>query len=146
MSRYVIEIGGLANPCPDLPALLDHHLAHLGMPDGCEISVALVDVSEMSALHERWMGESGPTDMLSFPMDELTPHAAEPGVLGDIAVCLPVAETQAEAHGRVLCAEVAFLVTHGTLHLLGYDHATEEEHRAMFALQDSLLASWENTA
>jgi probable rRNA maturation factor len=114
------------------------------MPEGCEVSVALVDETEMSDLHERWMGEAGPTDVLSFPMDELIPRATEPGVLGDIAVCLPVAERQAEAQGRSLCAEIGFLVTHGTLHLLGYDHATEEEYREMFALQDSLLTSWGN--
>lgn len=143
MTRYLIEIGGAPSPCPDLPALLDHHLGELGMPEGCEVSLAFVDESEMSALHEKWMGEPGPTDVLSFPMDELTPRAAEAGVLGDIAVCLPVAERHAAEHGRSLCAEVAFLVTHGTLHLLGYDHATEEEYREMFALQDSLLESWE---
>ncbi|MBM3669638.1 MAG: rRNA maturation RNase YbeY [Actinobacteria bacterium] len=144
MSAYVVEITGLPNPCADLTALIEHHLVELGMPEGCEVSVAFVDESEMSALHERWMGEAGPTDVLSFPMDELVPRAAEPGVLGDIAVCIPVAERQAETHGRSLCAEVGFLVTHGTLHLLGYDHATEEEYREMFALQDSLLESWGN--
>ena len=144
MSRYLIEIGGLTNPCPDLPSLIEHHLGELGMPEGSEVSLAFVDEEEMSALHERWMGETGPTDVLSFPMDELTPYAEVPGVLGDIAICLPVAERQGEAVGRSLCAEVAFLVTHGTLHLLGYDHATEEEHREMFALQDSLLAAWGN--
>lgn len=144
MSRYAIEIGGLANPCPDLPSLIEHHLVELGMPEGCEISLAFVDEGEMTALHEKWLGEPGPTDVLSFPMDELTPRAEEPGVLGDIAVCLPVAERQGEANGRSLCAEVEFLVTHGTLHLLGYDHATEEEYREMFAIQESLLAAWES--
>lgn len=146
MSDYVIEITGLPNPCTDLTALIEHHLVELGMPEGCEVSVAFVDESEMSALHERWMGEAGPTDVLSFPMDELIPRAAEPGVLGDIAVCIPVAERQAETQGRSLCAEIGFLVTHGTLHLLGYDHATEEEYREMFALQDSLLESWGSKA
>lgn len=142
MTDYVVDITGLANPCADLTELITHHLLHLGMPAGCEVSVAFVDEDEMSALHLKWMGETGPTDVLSFPMDELVPQAAEAGVLGDIAVCLPVAERQAQANGRTLCAEVGFLVTHGTLHLLGYDHATEEEYRDMFALQDSLLDSW----
>lgn len=146
MSAYVVEITGLPNPCADLTALIEHHLVELGMPEGCEVSVAFVDESEMSALHERWMGEAGPTDVLSFPMDELVPRASEPGVLGDIAVCIPVAERQAQTQGRSLCAEIGFLVTHGTLHLLGYDHATEEEYRVMFALQDSLLESWGSKA
>lgn len=142
MTDYVVDVTGLANPCTDLTALITHHLVQLGMPAGCEVSVAFVDEGEMSELHERWMGEAGATDVLSFPMDELTPQAPEAGVLGDIAVCLPVAERQAQANGRSLCAEIGFLVTHGTLHLLGYDHATEEEYRDMFALQDSLLDSW----
>ena len=144
MTTYVVEITGLPNPCADLSALIEHHLVELGMPEGCEVSIAFVDEAEMSELHERWMGEAGATDVLSFPMDELVPRATEPGVLGDIAVCIPVAARQAEAQGRPLCAEVGFLVTHGTLHLLGYDHATEEEYGEMFALQESLLTSWGN--
>lgn len=144
MTTYVVEITGLPNPCADLSALIEHHLVELGMPEGCEVSIAFVDEAEMSELHERWMGEAGATDVLSFPMDELVPRATEPGVLGDIAVCIPVAARQAEAQGRTLCAEVGFLVTHGTLHLLGYDHATEEEYGEMFALQESLLTSWGN--
>lgn len=144
MTTYVVEITGLPNPCSDLSALIEHHLVELGMPEGCEVSIAFVDEAEMSELHERWMGEAGATDVLSFPMDELVPRATEPGVLGDIAVCIPVAARQAEAQGRTLCAEVGFLVTHGTLHLLGYDHATEEEYGEMFALQESLLTSWGN--
>lgn len=144
MTTYVVEITGLPNPCADLSALIEHHLVELGMPEGCEVSIAFVDEAEMSELHERWMGEAGATDVLSFPMDELVPRATEPGVLGDIAVCIPVAARQAEAQGRTLCAEVGFLVTHGTLHLLGYDHATEEEYVEMFTLQESLLTSWGN--
>lgn len=144
MTTYVVEITGLPNPCADLSALIEHHLVELGMPEGCEVSIAFVDEAEMSGLHERWMGEAGATDVLSFPMDELVPRATEPGVLGDIAVCIPVAARQAEAQGRTLCAEVGFLVTHGTLHLLGYDHATEEEYVEMFTLQESLLTSWGN--
>ena len=81
MSAYIVGISGLPNPCSELTPLLEHHLVDLCMPEGCEVSVAFVDEAEMSELHERWMGEAGPTDVLSFPMDKLVPGSTEPGVL-----------------------------------------------------------------
>ena len=92
------------------------------------------------------MNEPGPTDVLSFPIDELIPGTPEqpsgPGVLGDIVICPQVARTDAEEAGRSLDEHVQFLAVHGLLHLLGYDHATEGEYARMFALQDELLDTW----
>jgi len=112
----------------------------------CELSITAVDEARMSQLHLEWMDEPGPTDVLSFPMDELrsAPVGTEPavGVLGDIVLCPQVAASQAPERGRSLDEELAFLLTHGMLHLIGYDHGTDEEVQEMFTLQDRLLAEW----
>ena len=111
-----------------------------------ELSVVLVDEAAMTDLHVKWMDEPGPTDVMSFPMDELRPtkdeEEPEEGLLGDIVICPQVAATQAEAAGHRFEDEVALLLTHGILHLLGYDHAEPEEHAEMFGLQARLLAEW----
>ncbi|MBI1350128.1 MAG: rRNA maturation RNase YbeY [Actinomycetales bacterium] len=126
--------------------LLDHLFAALRLHPECELGVTLVDEERMTTLHEDWMQEPGPTDVLSFPIDEVRSAAPdeepEPGVLGDIVLCPAFARAQAAAAGRTLDDELAFLTTHGTLHLIGYDHATQEEYDAMFALQDRLLRGW----
>lgn len=121
-------------------------LSRLRLHPECELDVTLVDEGEMAELHVRWMDEPGPTDVLSFPMDELrpAPEGLEPeaGVLGDIVLCPEYVRAQAQERGRTLDGELAFLLTHGMLHLIGHDHATTEEYDAMFALQDELLAAW----
>lgn len=122
--------------------LLDRlHLA----PDA-ELSIALVDEAEMTRLHVEWMDEPGPTDVLSFRMDDLLPgDPAGPrvtGVLGDVVLCPTVAIRQAAEAGHAAVDELALLLTHGVLHLLGYDHAEPDEHARMFALQAELLAEW----
>ena len=118
----------------------------LGLHPECELSVVIVDEDAMTELHVRWMDEPGPTDVLSFPMDELREpaegEAPEPGVLGDIVLCPTVAERQAQKAGHSRDDELALLLTHGILHLLGYDHLEPEESVAMFALQGRILADW----
>jgi probable rRNA maturation factor len=111
-----------------------------------ELSVLAVDVETMSSLHEQWMDEEGPTDVLSFPMDELRPgkddEEPEPGLLGDVVLCPTVAAEQASAAGHSTAQELDLLTTHGILHLLGFDHAEPDEEREMFALQSRLLEDW----
>jgi probable rRNA maturation factor len=111
-----------------------------------ELSLVLVDVPAMTELHIEWMDEPGPTDVLSFPMDELRPGrpGQEPvaGVLGDIVICPEVAQAQAQAAGHSRDEEISLLLTHGILHLLGYDHAEPDEHAEMFGLQGELLGAW----
>jgi probable rRNA maturation factor len=101
----------------------------------------------MATLHEKFMDEPGPTDVLSFPMDELragTPdRVSEEGVLGDVVLCPAVAARQGEQAGHSMEVELRLLLTHGILHLLGHDHAEPEEHKVMFGLQAQLLAQWE---
>jgi probable rRNA maturation factor len=111
-----------------------------------ELSVVLVGEEPMTDLHVRWMDEPGPTDVMSFPMDELRSprddEEPEPGMLGDVVICPQVAQRQAEAAGHGLDDELALLLTHGILHLIGYDHAEPDEHAEMFGLQARLLAEW----
>jgi len=131
-----------------LVALARHVLDEMGVHPAAELSVLLVDLVAMSALHERWMGEAGPTDVLAFPMDELEivsgPDDADngPALLGDVVLCPVVARRQAVAAGHPVQAELHLLCTHGILHLLGYDHAEPDEEREMFGLQRKILASW----
>ena len=114
-----------------------------------ELSILAVTTEVMSELHERWMNEPGPTDVMAFPMDELAeesrrPDAPEigPALLGDIVLCPAVAAAQARAAGHSLDEELQLLTVHGVLHLLGYDHAEPEEEREMFNLQNHLLSEW----
>jgi len=113
-----------------------------------ELSMVLLDSAAMADLHMRWMDLPGPTDVMSFPMDELEPggrpDAPEPGpaMLGDILLCPEFAGKQAAGQGHSLGQELALLTVHGVLHLLGYDHAEPDEEKEMFALQRELLEEW----
>ncbi len=110
----------------------------------------LVDPATIAVLNKQWMDKEGPTDVLSFPMDELTPgrddEEAPEGYLGDIALCPQVAEQQAPAAGHTTQDEVNLLTVHGILHLLGYDHAEPAEHKEMFGVQGRLLLEWQQAA
>lgn len=111
-----------------------------------DLSVILVDTAAMEKLHVEWMDEPGPTDVLSFPMDELrpgTPGRVTPaGLLGDIVLCPEVAAAQGAAAGHGTRDELLLLTTHGVLHLLGFDHAEPEEEKEMFGLQRQLLSDF----
>jgi probable rRNA maturation factor len=123
-----------------------HALDRLRIHPLAELSVLLVDEPAMTRLHVQWMDEPGPTDVLSFPMDELRPTADddEPveGLLGDVVLCPTVAQRQAETAGHTMQDELELLCVHGVLHLLGYDHAEPAEEQEMFGLQRRLLADW----
>jgi probable rRNA maturation factor len=114
-----------------------------------ELSIRLVDVEAMTALHVHFMNEPGPTDVLAFPMDELNDQRddleegdAPPTLLGDVVLCPVVAAAQAKQAGHSAAAELDLLCAHGVLHLLGYDHGDEAEGREMFGLQAKLLEAW----
>jgi probable rRNA maturation factor len=115
-----------------LTSLAQTSLTAEGIHDG-ELSVSLVTIEEMARLHEQYMGESGPTDVLSFPMDEAGPaHGAGPRVLGDVVICPEFAAR----NGSDLDSELRLLLVHGILHLLGYDHEQERDRAEMWALQE----------
>lgn len=123
-------------------------IARMDVNPAAELSMVLLDTAAMADLHMRWMDLPGPTDVMSFPMDELEPggrpDSPEPGpsMLGDIVLCPEFAAKQAETAGHSLGQELALLTVHGVLHLLGYDHAEPDEEKEMFALQRELLEEW----
>ena len=113
-----------------------------------ELSVLLVELDVMAELHQRWMELPGPTDVMSFPMDELDatrrPDSLDDpeSILGDIVLCPEFAKDQAKKAGHPLADELHLLTVHGVLHLLGYDHAEPDQEREMFGLQNELLDRW----
>lgn len=132
-----------------LERLARHVLDEMKVHPLVELSIRLVTVDTMTAYHERFMNEPGPTDVLAFPMDELHDQRdddddadAPPTLLGDVVLCPEVAAGQAVQAGHSSEAELHLLCTHGVLHLLGYDHADQVEEREMFSVQTSLLDSW----
>ncbi len=138
---------GLDADAAGLVRLATFALDQLRIHPLAELSILLVDEDTMSAYHQKYLGEPGPTDVLSFPMDELRPPAdddeeAPEGLLGDIVLCPAVTGRQATEHGRSADEEAEYLLVHGLLHLLGYDHAEAEEKAEMFGLKDKLLQSW----
>jgi probable rRNA maturation factor len=119
-------------------------LDKMGIHPDSDLGITLVDEDEITKLHVQWMNLPGPTDVLSFPMDELKPFSASdgPGIIGDIVICPQFAAKQAISHS--VADEISLLTVHGVLHLLGFDHVEEEEHKVMFGLQDKTLAEWRN--
>ena len=118
-------------------------LADRRVPPGMELSVLCVDRDAMAELNAHHMGETGPTDVLAFPIDmpgETAP--GEPAILGDVVLCPDVAAEQAPRSGSTVRRETDLLLVHGILHLLGHDHAEEEERSVMFALTDRLLSTF----
>jgi probable rRNA maturation factor len=127
-------------------ALATHALDYMNIHPDADLAIQFADEHVMEKLHIEFMDEPGPTDVLSFPMDELkpgTPESPTPaGLLGDIVVCPTVAAAQALTAGHQAIEEILLLTTHGILHLLGYDHAEPDEEREMFGLQRQILETF----
>jgi probable rRNA maturation factor len=140
--------------------LAERVLADRGISDGAELSLMFVDETAIAGLNERFLGRKGPTDVLSFPIeDELigpghvpAAEASGPGrgpeeleemplLIGDVVICPEIAWRQAPEHAGSYDDELALLVVHGILHLLGMDHEEDEEAAAMEALEQQLLAA-----
>jgi probable rRNA maturation factor len=103
-----------------------------------ELSLLFVDEAAMAALNQEHMGHEGPTDVLSFPIDGAA--AGPDGLLGDVVVCPAVARRNAPDHAGTYDGELALLVVHGVLHVLGHDHAEADDAEAMRAREVDLLA------
>jgi len=134
-----------------------------GVRNGAEVSLLFVDEPTIAELNERFLGQEGPTDVLSFPLDDeplgpgRQPDAGgtgpgepiedePPDLLGDVVVCPIVASQNAERDGVTYDDELALLVVHGTLHLLGWDHEADDEAAVMEAREAELLrAHWSAT-
>ncbi len=110
-----------------------------------DVTVVITDDATVADLNQRFLGKEGPTDVLSFPALDaeddfvLPPEESETPYLGDIIIALPFTQRQAERLGRPLRDELALLVVHGALHLLGYDHATPAEKAEMWDRQNAIL-------
>lgn len=130
-----------------------------GVKGPAEVSLLFVDREAIAALNEKFLGREGPTDVLAFPIEDEPvpagrfPDAAGPGpgwadeavdlvLLGDVVICPAVALEHAETHGVAPDDELALLVVHGILHLLGMDHEDEAEAEAMERLERKLLAKY----
>jgi probable rRNA maturation factor len=117
-------------------------LEALGMREA-ELSILLCDDDTIQELNRRYRKKNKPTDVLAFPMNEGPGPSPNPGLLGDVVISLPTATRQAAEHDRPIIDEVTFLLAHGLLHLVGYDHATRREEREMTARTETLLCAVE---
>ncbi len=146
MSIDVLNETGYAVDELELVACARHVLEAMKVHPDADLAITLVDEAAMETLHVQWMDLPGPTDVMSFPMDELRPGGEgvdpEHGVLGDVVLCPSVAERQAREAGHATIEELLLLTTHGILHLLGFDHAEADEEREMFELQRQLLLTF----
>ncbi len=106
--------------------------------EGAECGLLLVGDRTIARLNEQYRGILGSTDVLSFPMREGLFGALSPGLLGDVVISAETADRQARAAGRSLREELAALLIHGILHLLGYDHQTPSDARTMKRLEGQL--------
>lgn len=139
MTVFVVDEQQRPVPTDRLRVLAGHALAAEGVPEAMELTVLLVDDPVIAELNREYLGGDGPTDVLAFPMDRPDEATGSvPAILGDVVLCPVVAEQQS-GHPR---AELEMLLVHGILHLLGHDHAEEDERRVMFARTDALLADF----
>ena len=146
MSVEVNNESGHAVDEAEFAALGRYVLDAMHVHPQAELSILLVDTDVMTGLHVQYMDEPGPTDVLSFPMDELRPGVegdpSPAGLLGVVVLCPEVAARQAREAGHSTEEELLLLTTHGILHLLGFDHAEPEEEKEMFELQRKLLLTF----
>ncbi|WP_242222907.1 rRNA maturation RNase YbeY [Bacillus cereus group sp. BfR-BA-01380] len=113
--------------------------------DGAELSVTFVSNERIQEINREYRDKDQPTDVISFAMEDIGEGEMEivgvemPRMLGDIIISIPRAKEQAEEYGHSFDRELGFLAVHGFLHLLGYDHMTEEDEKAMFGKQKEIL-------
>ena len=117
------------------------------VPEAVELSVALVEPDEIAHLNEQYRGVAGPTDVLSFGCDDPCPtDGDEPITIGDVIIAPAIAEQQAVELGTTVESELNLLLVHGILHLLGYEHETDEAAAVMQARERALLEAWADLA
>ena len=143
MTVELVNRSGALIPENEIVSLIDFGIGYMELNPECEISMSFVDVQEMEELHIKWMQEDGPTDVLSFPMD-MPEKKGDVVTLGDIVISPAVAAKQALDAGHSTEHEMYILVTHGLLHILGYDHADKDEEKVMFTLQEKIVEEWKN--
>lgn len=127
----------------DFTAIIEQALKTLGIEDDVEVSCVLVDDERIHEINREYRHIDRSTDVISFAMEDNDQFYVEgmPRTLGDIFISVDHANKQAEEYGHSLRREMCFLFTHGILHLLGYDHMTDEQEKEMFGLQDQILGA-----
>lgn len=115
-------------------------LSVAGFHQEAEVTIRFTDNAEITQLNREYRGKDKPTNVLSFPFEVPDFLAEEVSTLGDIIIAMPVIETEAAEQGKSIEAHLAHMTIHGTLHLLGFDHLTDEEAEEMEALEIEILA------
>ncbi len=115
-------------------------LLALGMPDA-ELSILLCDDKTIHVLNRDYRDRDRATDVLAFAMREGEGAGVCPQLLGDVVISIETATRQADSAGKTIVNEIVFLLAHGLLHLLGYDHQTSSDQRVMSAFADGLVAA-----
>ncbi|ABS23255.1 rRNA maturation RNase YbeY [Bacillus cytotoxicus] len=119
-----------------------------GVEDGTELSVTFVDNERIREINRDYRGKDQPTDVISFALEDMGEGEVEiigadmPRMLGDLIISIPRTKEQAEEYGHSFDRELGFLALHGFLHLLGYDHMTEEDEKEMFGKQKEILGAF----
>ena len=146
MSIEIENESGVDAPLEQILDLANFALQKMHIDAAADVEILLVNENVMESYHLDWMQESGPTDVLSQPIDGLRPgkpNALSPaGHLGMIVLCPQVAQKQAAAANHSELKEILILVAHSILHLLGYDHVEKEDEVEMFALQEEIVAQY----
>ena len=138
-----VDVDDRQGDCPvdvdTLQALLRASLSHCGVQPPAEVGLAFIGVEEMTELNQAHMGGTGPTDVLAFPIDGMDEAPdGQPTMVGDVVICPLVADRAPQA----LADELALLVVHGALHLLGHDHYEADEREVMQAMERELLGTY----
>ncbi|MEY4418048.1 MAG: Endoribonuclease YbeY [Actinomycetota bacterium] len=146
MNIEIENESGVNAPLDKILSLAEYALEKMHIDARAELEILLVNEDVMEQYHLDWLQESGPTDVLSQPIDSLRPgkpNSLTPaGHLGLIVLCPQVAKKQAAERGHSELKEILILIAHSILHLLGYDHAEKEDEIEMFALQEEIVAEY----
>ena len=146
MTTEVINETTTVIDAAEFAALADHVLTAMHVSPAAELNIMFIDPEPMEELHVRWLDLPGPTDVMSFPMDELRPGSADsptpPGPWATSSYAARSAAKQGPGRRHSAVEEMLLLTVHGILHLLGYDHAEPEEKKEMFDLQRRLLLTF----
>ena len=139
----MIFLEKIDNLDPDLPVELVEAAAlqalkHQSVPENTDLTIVLTDDNQLHELNRQWMDVDAPTDVLSFPSDEVDPESGN-RYLGDILISVQRAAEQASGSGHTVGAELQLLVVHGVLHLMGHDHAGVDEKARMWKAQAEIL-------
>ncbi|REK20654.1 MAG: rRNA maturation RNase YbeY [Actinobacteria bacterium] len=147
MSIFVADEQAETIDLPGLRSLAELVLSEEGYPSDAEVTLLLVSDAEMSSYNARFLDRDGPTDVLAFPVEDLRPGVVPdvdtngpPLLLGDIIIAPSYISRQAEEYGVSFEDEISLMVVHGLLHLLGYDHQSDDEAEEMENRERQILA------